>query len=78
MLQKILTLCIGTLSYIAPRQTGQWAAGLLQRPRKYAIRPEQLPASDNVIVLNKAAYLPTYGGGCGWLQCHISGHLLNF
>jgi hypothetical protein len=57
MLQKILPLCIGILSYIAPRQTGQWAAGLHQRARKYAIRPEQLPASDSVIVLNEATYL---------------------
>ncbi|MFT7404688.1 hypothetical protein [Zhongshania sp.] len=57
MLQKILPLCIGILSYIAPRQTGQWSAGLLQRPRKYAIRPEQLPTSDSVIVLNEATYL---------------------
>jgi hypothetical protein len=57
MFQKILPLCVGILSYITPRQTGQWAAGLLQRPRKYAIQPEQLPESDNVIVVNKATYL---------------------
>jgi hypothetical protein len=57
MLQKILPLCIWILSYIAPRQMGQWAAGLLQRPRKYAIQPEQLPAFDNIIVLNEATYM---------------------